>query len=520
MPNDTPIAVVGLSYRAPSIGRKGLWEYLAHARSALTEIPAERFDKSAYWRPGPDKSGVFRAEGAHFVPGDIYAFDAAFFNMRAEEARHSDPQHRLMLERALEAAEDAGHSLVDLAGQKIGVFIGCGQQEYSQRHGDDLYSAKTFSATGTAPCMVANRISYFFDIDGPSVAVDAACASSVYAAHQAVSALRNGECNAAFVGAAALTLGPGGWLALEKTGSFSYDEKASGFGRGEGAACLLIKRIDDAIRDGDPVHAVIRSSACNHGGRSEGITMPNEEAHRKLLLAVHESVGLSPSETPVVEDFYLFARPILTRLYRHLEGASGILGMVKAILMVKKGIILPTAGFENINPRIEGKEKIKVPETAIPWPASEPRRVIVTNFGNAGFGGSNSAIILEQALSTSVANGTNGMDDANGINGINGMKSHGVATPIQRLFVLSAKTEKSLLSYMSSFDEYLDEAPESNDFVKNLSYTLGGRRTHYPYRVAVIADSMASLQEKLSIAKPSRIKDRVLVFAFTGQGAQ
>lgn len=151
------------------------------------------------------------------MPDDIYAFDAGFFNLRAEEARNSDPRHRMMLECALEAAEDAGHSLLDIAGKKVGVFIGSGQHEYSQRLGDDQYSAKTFSATGVAPCMVANRISYFFDIDGPSVALDAACASSVYAAHQAVSALRNGECNAAFVGAAALNLAPGGWLALEKT---------------------------------------------------------------------------------------------------------------------------------------------------------------------------------------------------------------------------------------------------------------------------------------------------------------
>ena len=195
-----------------------MWDYLAQARSAWSDIPAERFDKSAYYKTGADKSGVFRTEGAHFVPDDIYAFDAAFFNMRAEEARNSDPQHRMMLECALEAAEDAGLSLLDIAGKKIGVYIGCGQHEYSQRLNDDQHAAKTFSATGIAPCMVANRLSYFFDIDGPSVALDAACASSVYAAHQAVSALRNGECDAAFVGAAALTLGPGGWLALEKTG--------------------------------------------------------------------------------------------------------------------------------------------------------------------------------------------------------------------------------------------------------------------------------------------------------------
>jgi len=217
MPNDTPIAVVGLSYRAPGVGRKGLWDYLVQARSAWTHVPSDRFDQSAYYKPGADKSGVFRVEGAHFVDR-VYNFDAAFFNMRAEEAKNSDPQHRMMLECALEAAEDAGHSLLDLAGKKIGVFIGSGQHEYSQRLGDDEFSTHTFSGTGVAPCMAANRISYFFDIDGPSVVTDAACASSVYAAHVAVSALRNGECEAAFVGSASLNLGPGGWIVLEKTG--------------------------------------------------------------------------------------------------------------------------------------------------------------------------------------------------------------------------------------------------------------------------------------------------------------
>nr|UPN67571.1 hypothetical protein [Pestalotiopsis sp.] len=590
MTNDTPIAVVGLSYRAPGIGRKGLWDYLTQARSAWTKMPPERFDQSAYWNPGAEKSGVFRAEGAHFLPDDIYAFDAAFFNMRAEEARSSDPQHRMMLECALESAEDAGHSLLDLAGKKIGVFVGCGQQEYSQRLGDDQHSVKTFSATGVAACMVANRISYFFDIDGPSVALDAACASSVYAAHQAVSALRNGECDGAFVGAAALSLGPGGWLALEKTGalsehgrSYSYDEKASGFGRGEGAACLFIKRLDDAIRDGDPVHALIRSSACNHGGRSDGITMPNGIAHRKLLQTVHEIVGLDPAQTPVVEGHGTgtnagdpieagafaavlgqgrsAANPIyigsIKSNFGHLEGASGVLAMVKAILMVKNGVVLPTAGFEHMNPKIEGRDVIRVLEAPMPWPSGEPKRVLVTNFG---FGGSNSAVIIEGApagssITTTITNGTTGtsaldsvditqiqhnsvhingattVDAKSATNGTKSTNEQSQGLPSTsakendhkdspQLFVFSSRTEKSLKSYLSSFEEYLDGMSSGKGQLKDLAYTLGQRRTHHPQRVAVVADSIEVLQEKLLTAKPSRVKDRNIAFAFTGQGAQ
>lgn len=580
MAQEPRIAVIGLSYRAPGVKGKSLWEYLSQARSAWTSVPADRYDQSAYYQAGGQKSGVVGTKGAHFIDSP-FGFDAAFFNMRADEAKHADPQHRLMLEVALEAAEDAGKTFPDLAGKKIGVFVGSGQHEYAQRLGDDEHAIQTFSGTGAAPCMAANRVSYFFDIDGPSVVADAACASSVYAADMAVRALRNGECDGAFVGSASLNLSPAGWLVLEKTGalsehgrSYSYDTKASGFGRGEGAACLLLKRYDDAIRDGDPVQALILSSACNHSGRSDGITMPNGLAQQKLLWSVHNAAGVDPSDTPVVEGHgtgtavgdpieagaftAVLARnrtannPIylgsLKSNFGHLEGASGVLAMVKAIMMVNKGIVLPTAGFEKINPKIEGHEKIKIAEMPLPWPKNEPRRCIVTNFG---FGGSNSAILLEgpppKAVSDDHAlngaagtnghalngtNGTNGhaLNGANGtnghaINGANGTNGHhengnGVATQNQRLYVFSAKTQKSLTSYLSTFDEYLDEAPESSEFAKDLSYTLGQRRNHYPYRVAAVADSIETLQEKLSALKPSRTKERGVLFVFTGQGAQ
>ncbi|KAE8862946.1 hypothetical protein PTNB29_05508 [Pyrenophora teres f. teres] len=587
MEQQSRIAVIGLSYRAPGVRGKSLWEYLSQARSAWTSVPADRYEQSAYYQAGGQKSGVVGTKGAHFIESP-FGFDAAFFNMRADEAKHADPQHRLMLEVALEAAEDAGKTFVDLAGKKIGVFVGSGQHEYAQRLGDDEHSIQTFSGTGAAPCMAANRVSYFFDIDGPSVVADAACASSVYAADMAVRALRNGECDGAFVGSASLNLSPAGWLVLEKTGalsehgrSYSYDTKASGFGRGEGAACLLLKRYDDAIRDGDPVQAMILSSACNHSGRSDGITMPNGLAQQKLLWAVHNAAGVDPSDTPVVEGHgtgtavgdpieagaftAVLARnrtadnPIylgsLKSNFGHLEGASGVLAMVKAIMMVKRGIVLPTAGFERINPKIEGREKIKIAEMPLPWPENEPRRCIVTNFGNLetispiiqqsdkktlGFGGSNSAILLEAAPLKVVSNGhaltntyrTNGhtIHEANGTkghimngaNGTNGHKENGnrIATQTQRVYVFSARTQKSLTSYLTSFDEYLDTVSESSEFARDLSYTLGQRRNHHAYRVATVADSIEKLQERLPALKVTRTKERAVLFVFTGQGAQ
>ncbi|KAK7997329.1 hypothetical protein PG989_005369 [Apiospora arundinis] len=555
MSQDPPIAVIGFAYRVPGVGGKGLWDYLAQAKSAWSKIPADRFDQAAYCRPGPEKSGVFRVQGGHFVPGDIYAFDAAFFNMRTEEAKNADPQQRMLLEVALESAEMAGHSLNSLAGQKIGVFIGSGQHDYSACLTDDNFAVKTFTATGIAPCMLANRLSYFFDIDGPSTVLDSACASSAYAVHQGILAIRNGDCTAAFAAAASLNISPGGFLALEKTGalsgdgrSYSYDSKASGFGRGEGGACLFLKTLDDAIRDGDPIQAVIRSSACNHGGRSDGITMPNGMAHRKLLRRVHEAANLDPSDTAVIEGHgtgTAVSDPIEAGAFTsvlacnrnasnpiyigsiksnmgHLEGASGMIGMVKAIYQVKHGVVLPTAGFESINPKIQDKEKIIVPQTQIPWPQGEIRRILVTNFG---FGGSNAAVIIDGPPLKATSIETNGHSSngnsicSNGVDG-NYVFVDGLESAPKRAFVFSAKSEKSLGTYLKSFEEYLLKLPEADDFLKNLSYTLGQRRTHFPHRVSVVADSITSLTQGLSASKPSRARERILAFAFTGQGAQ
>lgn len=218
MHNDSPIAIVGLSYRAPGVGRKGLWDFLAEAKSAWSRVPVNRFDQDAYYHPDSGKGGCFSSQGAHFLPDNVYSFDAPFFNLRPDEARAVDPHHRMLLECALEAAESAGLSLGDLAGTNVGVFAAIGSPEYGQQAAEDLVSTTTWTALGNAPCMFANRLSYFFDLTGPSISLDAACASSSYAVHMACQSLRSGECNAAFVGASALILGPNQWSFLSNMG--------------------------------------------------------------------------------------------------------------------------------------------------------------------------------------------------------------------------------------------------------------------------------------------------------------
>lgn len=219
-----------------------------------------------------------------------------------------DPQHRLTLECALEATENAGITLSDLVGSRVGVFASHERSEYGMQTLEDLPTTSNYTATGTAGCMFANRLSYFFGLSGPSIAVDAACAGSSYALHLASQSIRSGECKTALVSASSLITGPEVWVALDQMGAlsaegkcFPYDSKASGFGRGEGSACLVLKPLSDALAAGDAVRAVIRNTAANHSGRTQGITMPSRWAQEALARQLHSEVGLDPHDTDFVE---------------------------------------------------------------------------------------------------------------------------------------------------------------------------------------------------------------------------
>ena len=286
--------------------------------------------------------------------------------------------------------------------------------------------------------------------------------------------------------------------------------------------------------------------------------MPRRSAQEALLQRVHEDAGLDPADTPVVEGhgtgtqvgdpieagaFYtVLARertpsnPLyigsLKSNFGHLEGASGILAMIKAILMIQRGQILPNALFEEMNESIEGREVMKVVPKPTAWPAGASRRVCVTNFG---FGGSNAAVIIEDASAgnwhhasgraipngNEVVNGNDrGHTDGNGIANGDGLDADLASRPEKKLFVLSAKSENSLAAYIPSLTEYLDAAIDTREFFEDLSYTLSQRRTHHQYRVALIAESIASLKDQLAAAKINKTRLRTIAFVFTGQGAQ
>ncbi|KAK7702827.1 Type I Iterative PKS [Diaporthe eres] len=489
MPADVPIAIIGSAYRAPGIGRKGLWEFLSEARSAWSAVPSDRFQQSAVHHAASSslKPGLFSGAGAHFLPDDIYAFDPAFFNLTADEARAMDPQHRVLMECALEACESAGLSLRSIANTQTGVFAALAQPEYGYQAFEDLPTTTKFTATGIAMTMFANRLSYWFGLRGPSISVDAACASSSYALHLACQSIRSGECSSAFVGGCALIVSPATWATLDLIGAlspegrcYSYDSRASGFGRGEGAGCVILKRLDDALADGDPIRAVIRNTVAGHSGRTDGISMPSATAQADLLRQVHDEIGLLPADTDPIEASAIAAiigkdrtpeNPVfmgsVKSNFGHLEGASGILATIKAMMMVENGQILPNAGNGNMN----GNGHIN-------------------GYGNGHLNGH--------------------------VNGHDNHDSRG-----HRIYAFSAKSDISLSTYLSSFSQWLDEASDTPEFLDDLAYTLGPRRSHFAYRFAAVADSVSSLQDQIrSFSKSTRSRPPVVAFVFTGQGAQ
>ncbi|KAI8179241.1 Compactin diketide synthase [Colletotrichum sp. SAR 10_75] len=509
-----PLAIVGYAYRAPLVGRSGLWDLLAEARCASSPVPPSRFNQDAYHCPIYEKPGYIHSKGGHFMPQDIHAFDAAFFNIRRDEAKAMDPQQRITIECAFEAFENAGWTLRDIAGRNVAVFAAHQGSTYAGHAAEDLLTTSAYSASGTAGCMLANRISYLFDLRGPSAAVDTACASSSYAFHLACQSVRLGECEAALVSAANLLNGPELWSMLDTVGvlspegkCFSYDHRASGFGRGEGSACLVVKPLAAALADGD-------TTAASHSGRVPGgITVPSQEAQEGLARRVHIEVGLDPRDTGFVEghgtgtavgdpidaaaisSVYASQRsptsaPVFLGSVKsnigHLEGASGLLSLIKSTMMLERRVMLPNANFEKFNPAIL----------------------------NARLGGANSAILLEEAPDIHVTNGNNKMDET-------------------RVFVVSAGSNSSLGAYVASLAEYLvsHEAQGATSLLQNISFTLGQRRTHFTQsRRAVVAQSLSELRERLLeisgvSPRPTGLNSKasgipIPGFVFTGQGAQ
>src|SRR5215204_26266 len=426
---DEPIAVIGLGCRFPGDigGPESLWRFLCDGRSSVGEVPPDRW--SLFDDGSPEAAAALSntTRWGSFLT-DIDGFDAEFFQTSPREAAKMDPQQRLLLEVAYEALEHAGIPAHSLRQTQTGVFAGACLSEYGYLASTDLSQVDAWSGTGGALSIIANRVSYFLDLRGPSVTVDTACSSSLGGVHLAWQSLRTGESNLAIAAGVKLLLSPAVTRSFDQANAMSptgrchsFDASADGFVRGEGCGAVVLKRLTDALRDGDRVLAVVRGSAVSQDGRSNGLMAPNPAAQMAVLRAAYANAGIDPRDVGYVEAMGtgtllgdpIEARALGTVLGRgrpansplligavksnlgHLEAAAGIAGLIKTVLAVHRGHIPANLHFENPNPHIPFEDlRLKVVAEQTDWPSTgRPRRAGVSEFG---FGGTNGHVVVEQ----------------------------------------------------------------------------------------------------------------------------
>ena len=428
--SDAAIAVIGLGCRLPGgvNSPESLWKLLCEGRSAIGQVPPDRWEAFDDGSPEVAAALARTTKWGAFLT-DLDAFDAEYFDISPREAAAMDPQQRLLLEVACEALEDAGIPAQAVRGTQTGVFAGACVSEYGYAASRDLEQIDVWTGTGGALSIIANRLSYFLDLRGPSVAVDTACSSSLVAIHQACQSLRAGESTLAVAAGVNLLLSPVITRSFDQAGAMSqtgrchsFDAGADGFVRGEGCGVVVLKRLADAQRDGDRVLAVVRGSAVNQDGRSNGLMAPNPAAQMAVLRAACANAGIQPREIDYVEAHgtgTLLGDPIEARalgtVYRrgrsdaaplligsvktnlgHLEAAAGVAGFIKTVLALYHGRIPQSINFEVPNPHIPFAElRLKVVDAAQVWPSvGRARRAGVSSFG---FGGTNAHVVVEQA---------------------------------------------------------------------------------------------------------------------------
>ncbi|GKT55145.1 polyketide synthase [Colletotrichum tofieldiae] len=489
-----------------------------------------------------------------------------------------DPQHRLMTEVAYEAVESAGLPLEKLQGSKTGVWMGHFTSDYKEMLYRDPDGAPPYAATGLQKTSLANRISWLWDLRGPSFTLDTACSSSLVALHLACQSLRTGECDMAIVGGSNLMLGPdvfiffGGQGFLSPDGkSKSFDISADGYGRGEGFAAVVLKRADDAILDGDPVRAVIRGTACNQDGHTKGFTLPSSEAQTSLIKEVYALAGLDFQRTGYVEAHgtgtqagdteetlalsqtlsasHSAANKLLVGSVKsnigHLEAAAGLAAVIKSVLVLEHGMIPPNIHLKTPNPKIPFDDwNLKVPTTLTPFPTGKVkdglRRISVNSFG---YGGTNAHAILDDAASylttRAVADGLHFTKLVGGRHELPGRRNTpksvvGELASPKRLFPITsqdrnglARAKKALSLYLKSsgFESWSDE--KQANFLQDVAFTLSKKRSLFQWKTYAIASSssiqdLVQVLDKKDAAVAETLSSRTprLGFVFTGQGAQ
>ncbi|UQC74786.1 beta-ketoacyl synthase domain-containing protein [Colletotrichum lupini] len=537
-----PIAIIGIGLRAPGDASdpEKFWQMLLDARSARSEIPKDRYNVDGFYHPDPERLGSIQPRHAHFLKQDFKVFDAPFFSVTPKEAKAMDPTHRMLLEATYEGFENAGLRLEDVSGTQTSCYIGTFTGDFPNLQARDNEGPSIYHATGLSSSLASNRLSWFYNLRGPSMTIDTACSSSLTAFHLACQSIRTGEAEMSVVAGANLMFGPdmsillGAAKILSPEGkSKMWDANANGFARGEGFGVTILKPLDAALRDGDTVRAVVLASAANEDGRTPGISLPNSEAQQELIRTAYRKAGVDPAETGYVEAHGtgtqagdpLEARAILKTIGDQPSRKSELyVGSVKST-------------FEELNPQIELSDNVKIPTTLTVWPHSGPRRASINSFG---FGGANAHVILEDAASYLLRHGLSGrhatvskprLPQSTSSNASDvGSESETTSSispeePCSKLFVLSANDQEGVKRNVGRIIDYLASKTSGQPLsMTDLAYTLSSKRKTLPWKSFAIASDINSLYQSLetipAVVRSFNSSVPGVAFVFTGQGAQ
>ncbi|HLP42316.1 MAG TPA: type I polyketide synthase, partial [Fibrobacteria bacterium] len=482
------------------------WENLKAGKDCITEIPPDRWDGDRFFEPGKSSTGKSRSKWGAFL-SDVDKFDPLFFNITPREAELMDPQERLFLETAWEAVEDAGYAKERLAAARVGVYVGVMYGQY------ELYGAEAMArgdayVPGSSFASIANRVSYLFDFRGPSLAVDTMCSSSLTAIYLACEEIRKGGIDAALAGGVNLSLHPQKYLLLSQGNFTSSDGRCRSFGAGgdgyvpgEGVGAVFLKPLAKALEDGDQVHGVIKAVALNHGGKTNGYTVPNPNAQAEVIGEALRRSGIDPSTIGCLEAHGTgtsLGDPIeilgLMKAFEgregrgpcaigsvksnigHLESAAGIASLTKALLQLKHGMLAPSLHAEPANPNIDfASTCFRLQSQLEPWdaPAGQPRRIGISSFGA---GGSNAHLILEECLETKT-------------------RGESLSGDLPEVFLLSAKGGEALRRYAARMVDFLEKSPDLS--LSDIAYTSQVGRSPLKDRLAILASDRGELNNRL-----------------------
>lgn len=505
----TPLAIVGIGCNFPggSCSPEAFWENLVQGYDGISEVPPDRWNAERYFSADPEAPGKINTKKGGFLTSDVSMFDADFFGISDIEAHSMDPQHRLLLETIWQALENAAINPQSLRGSSSGIYIGTSTNDYghifAKKMPDDQFSA--YFGTGNSPSVLTGRVAYLLGTNGPAIACDTSCSSSLVAVHLACKSLIEGETNLCIAGGVNLILSPQNSIFFTKTKLLAedghcktFDARANGYSRGEGCGVVIIKRLNDALEAKDRILCLIKGSAVNQSSDSSGLIVPSPKAQEQVIRQALKNSTLTPSDIDVIEahgtgtalgdaiemeaiksvfsnrDHPLTIGSVKTNI-GHLESASGIAGMIKVILSLENEKIPKHLNFNTINPLIDlNPFKGSIPTQIKEWKPNKDRirRAGVSSFG---FNGTNAHIILEEAAKNKDVSST---------------------APNCFLFCFSAKSTESLENYLKSFITFLNPISKKLH-LGDISFTLNTGRAQYNHRCVIIASSLFELSSHI-----------------------